>query len=132
MRLAPFAASSLAWVLAASSFAQVPARPAGPPRVPSREIKQIAGDLYRANNGNWYTIFLVTPDGILLGDPISVDFSAWLKGELTVPGWGDLKQRVRLPPHRNLLCECFEGSRGIGRHAQRDKYFRCHFWLFCK
>ena len=82
MRLATFAASSLGLVLAASSFAQAPARPAGPPRVPPREIKQIAGDLYRANNGNWYTIFLVTPDGIILGDPINVQFSQWLKGEL--------------------------------------------------
>jgi glyoxylase-like metal-dependent hydrolase (beta-lactamase superfamily II) len=59
-----------------------PPAAAGPPRTPPREITQIAPDLYRANNGNWYTIFLVTDAGILLGDPISVDFAAWLKGEL--------------------------------------------------
>ncbi|HUO67274.1 MAG TPA: MBL fold metallo-hydrolase [Gammaproteobacteria bacterium] len=59
-----------------------PATGGGPPRTPPREITQIAPDLYRANNGNWYTIFLVTDAGILLGDPISVDFAAWLKGEL--------------------------------------------------
>ena len=41
------------------------------PRGPAREIIQLTGDLYRARNGNWYTIFLVTRDGIILGDPIN-------------------------------------------------------------
>ena len=50
--------------------------------MPPREITQITGDLYRANNGNWYTIFFVTPDGIILGDPINAQFAQWLKGEL--------------------------------------------------
>lgn len=52
------------------------------PRAPVREIVPIKGDLYRARNGNWYTIFLVTPDGILLGDPINRDFAPWLRAEL--------------------------------------------------
>jgi glyoxylase-like metal-dependent hydrolase (beta-lactamase superfamily II) len=82
VRLTIFVASSLASLLAASSLAQAPARPAGPPRVPPREITQIKENLYRANNGNWYTIFLVTPDGIILGDPINAQFAQWLKGEL--------------------------------------------------
>ena len=52
------------------------------PRGPAREIIPLAGDLYRARNGNWYTIFLVTRDGIVLGDPINTAFATWLKGEL--------------------------------------------------
>ena len=52
------------------------------PRGPAREIIALTGDLYRARNGNWYTIFLVTPDGIILGDPINPAFATWLKGEL--------------------------------------------------
>lgn len=47
-----------------------------------REIVHVAGDVYRANNGNWWAIFMVTPDGIILGDPINVAFSTWLKSEL--------------------------------------------------
>lgn len=54
------------------------------PRGPAREIIPLTGDLYRARNGNWYTIFLVTRDGIILGDPINPGFAAWLKGELAV------------------------------------------------
>jgi glyoxylase-like metal-dependent hydrolase (beta-lactamase superfamily II) len=60
--------------IATASFAQ--------PRGPAREIEQVEGDLYRARNGNWYTVFLVTPDGIILGDPINESFSPWLKSEL--------------------------------------------------
>jgi len=47
-----------------------------------REIIPITDNLYRAQDGNWYGIFLVTPDGIILADPLSTDFSEWLKGEL--------------------------------------------------
>ena len=45
-------------------------------------ITPIAGNLYRASNGAWHSIFLVTPDGIILADPLNPDFAAWLKGEL--------------------------------------------------
>jgi glyoxylase-like metal-dependent hydrolase (beta-lactamase superfamily II) len=55
---------------------------AQPPRTPQREIMRVNGDLYRARNGNWYTVFLVTPAGIILGDPINEDFSPWLEREL--------------------------------------------------
>ena len=51
-------------------------------RGPARSITNVAGDLYRASNGNWLTIFLVTPDGIILGDPINRAFSTWLRAEL--------------------------------------------------
>lgn len=52
------------------------------PRAPVREIIPLADDLYRARNGNWYAIFLVTPEGIILGDPLNSDFAAWLKDQL--------------------------------------------------
>ena len=58
--------------------AQAPA----PPRGPAREIIQIAPDLYRARNGNWYTIFLVTRAGIVLGDPINLEFARWLRAQI--------------------------------------------------
>lgn len=52
-------------------------RRAGPPRV----FVQIKGDLWRAGNGNWWSLVYVTPEGILLVDPISADFARWLKSE---------------------------------------------------
>jgi glyoxylase-like metal-dependent hydrolase (beta-lactamase superfamily II) len=65
-------------VITAAGQAQAPAAP----RPAAREIIQIAPDLYRARNGNWYTIFLVTPAGIILGDPINLEFARWLRPQL--------------------------------------------------
>jgi glyoxylase-like metal-dependent hydrolase (beta-lactamase superfamily II) len=50
---------------------------------PARAIVQVAGDLYRAQNAGHFTVFLVTPEGIVLSDPINAEFSNWLKGELS-------------------------------------------------
>jgi len=49
---------------------------------PARSIVNIAPDLYRAQNDNHYTVFLVTSEGIIMSDPINRDFSTWLKGEM--------------------------------------------------
>ena len=71
--LAALAATLMALVLVAQAQ----------PRGPAREVIPLTGDLYRARNGNWYAIFLVTSDGIILGDPLNPGFATWLKGELT-------------------------------------------------
>jgi glyoxylase-like metal-dependent hydrolase (beta-lactamase superfamily II)/uncharacterized protein YndB with AHSA1/START domain len=49
---------------------------------PARAITNIRGDLYRVQDGAHYTVFLVTPAGIVLGDPINPEAATWLKGEL--------------------------------------------------
>ena len=59
------------------------------PRGPARDITTVAGDLYRARNGAWATVFYVTPDGIILGDPINTAFAMWLKEQLA--------QRFKVP-----------------------------------
>ena len=69
-----------ALVLAALAVAAIAA--AQGPRGPARDITNVTGDLYRARNGAWATIFLVTPDGIVLGDPINAAFATWLKDQL--------------------------------------------------
>ncbi len=62
---------------AAAAKGAIAPRPA-----PPRTFVQIKEDLWRAGNGNWWSLIYVTPDGILLVDPINPDFAAWLKGEL--------------------------------------------------
>jgi glyoxylase-like metal-dependent hydrolase (beta-lactamase superfamily II) len=56
--------------------------PRGGSRFTGREIIKITDDLYRARNGLWYSLFLVTGDGIVLVDPISTEFATWLKSQL--------------------------------------------------
>src|SRR4026208_917658 len=53
-----------------------------PPTAPQRAIVNVTGQLYRAQNDNHYTVFLVTPEGIIMSDPINRDFSTWLKSEI--------------------------------------------------
>jgi glyoxylase-like metal-dependent hydrolase (beta-lactamase superfamily II) len=48
---------------------------------PTRAIVNVTGQLYRAQNNNHYTVFLVTPEGIIMSDPINRDFARWLKAE---------------------------------------------------
>jgi glyoxylase-like metal-dependent hydrolase (beta-lactamase superfamily II) len=70
--------SLLAAVLLASACTTLQAQPPG--RGP--QIEQIKGDLYRFGNGAWHGIFLVTPEGIILADPLNPQVATWLKGEL--------------------------------------------------
>ena len=49
---------------------------------PVREITKIAGDLYRFRNNFHYSVFAVTPAGVIATDPINADAARWLKDEL--------------------------------------------------
>lgn len=49
---------------------------------PARAIEELKPGFYRAQNNQHYTVFLVTPEGIILSDPISTEFATWLKAEL--------------------------------------------------
>ena len=63
-------------------IASTPSAAAQQPPAPARAIVNVTGQLYRVQNNNHYTVFLVTPDGIIMSDPINRDFSRWLKAEL--------------------------------------------------
>jgi glyoxylase-like metal-dependent hydrolase (beta-lactamase superfamily II) len=47
-----------------------------------RAITQIAGDLYRFQNNFHFSVFLVTPDGVIATDPINAEAAAWLRDEI--------------------------------------------------
>ena len=58
-------------------------------QTPIRAITTITGNLYRFQNNGHYSVFLVTPAGIIATDPIDKDAAGWLKAEIakrfTVP-----------------------------------------------
>src|SRR5580704_18113467 len=70
--------SAIAW-----GQAPQPQAPQPRPQGPGRTITKITEDLYHFGNGVWFGVFLVTPSGIILVDPISTDLATWLKAELT-------------------------------------------------
>lgn len=47
-----------------------------------REITQIKGDLYRFQNQYHYSVFYVTPEGVIVTDPINAEAAQWLKAEI--------------------------------------------------
>ena len=63
-------------------FAQMPElRRSSPNEVPRWTIDHITGGVYRATANNSGTVFLVTPAGIILADPLNPEFSMWLRQE---------------------------------------------------
>jgi len=47
-----------------------------------QEISKLTGDVYYARMDDYVSVFLVTPDGIVLAEPIGTEFATWLKAEL--------------------------------------------------
>jgi glyoxylase-like metal-dependent hydrolase (beta-lactamase superfamily II) len=47
-----------------------------------QEIGKLTGDVYYARMDDYMSAFLVTPEGIVLVEPIGTEFATWLKGEL--------------------------------------------------
>ena len=60
--------------------AQAPITPSA--QAPVREITKIAGEVYRFRNNNHFSVFAVTPAGIIATDPINAAAATWLKDEL--------------------------------------------------
>jgi len=69
-------AAGLVLLAASSVVAQQPAQP------PIREITKIAGEVYRFRNNNHYSVFAVTPAGVIATDPIDAGAAQWLKDEI--------------------------------------------------
>ena len=78
-------------------------------QAPKRAITQITGDLYRFQNNFHFSVFLVTPAGVIATDPINADAVAWLKAEIA-KRFGqphqvrDLQPRSRRPQLGRRVC----------------------------
>jgi glyoxylase-like metal-dependent hydrolase (beta-lactamase superfamily II) len=60
----------------------IPASWAQTPPAPVREITKLAGEVYRFRNANHYSVFAVTPAGVIATDPINADAARWLRAEI--------------------------------------------------
>ena len=49
---------------------------------PERGITQVSGDLYRWQNGAHYGVVYVTAAGLIVGDTVNAEASAWLAGQI--------------------------------------------------
>lgn len=64
-----------------------------------RAITVLRDDLYQVRDGQQHTVFLVTPDGIILGDPLSRNTAMWLRQELDARFPGRSVRFVLLSDH---------------------------------
>jgi glyoxylase-like metal-dependent hydrolase (beta-lactamase superfamily II) len=66
----------------ALSLTLLPALAPAQPPAPIREITKLAGEVYRFRNNNHYSVFAVTPAGVIATDPINTEAAQWLKDEI--------------------------------------------------
>src|SRR5438046_4013168 len=48
----------------------------------TQEIGKLTGDVYYARMDDYVSVFMVTPEGIVLAEPIGSEMATWLKTEL--------------------------------------------------
>ena len=83
-----------------------------------REITKIAGDLYRFQNKFHYSVFLVTPEGVIVTDPINAEAAAWLKAEIASRFNQPIKYLVYSHDHRDHIAggEVFADTATVVAH----------------
>ena len=84
----------------------------------NRAITNIAGDLYRFQNNFHYSVFLVTPEGIIATDPIDPEAARWLKEELENRFGVPVKYLVYSHDHRDHIAggEVFKPEATVVAH----------------
>jgi len=68
-----------------------------------RTITQVKGDLYRFDNNFHASVFLVTPDGIIVTDPINASAASWLKEKLKARFNKPIKYVIYSHDHRDHI-----------------------------
>ena len=80
---------------------------------PIREITKLAGEVYRFRNNFHYSVFAVTPDGVIATDPIDADAAKWLKEEIAKSFGKPIKYLIYSHDHRDHI----SGGQVLGEGA---------------
>jgi glyoxylase-like metal-dependent hydrolase (beta-lactamase superfamily II) len=86
---------------------------------PTREITKLSGEVYRFRNAGHFSVFAVTPAGIIVTDPISKDAAEWLKAELKTRFNQPVRYLVYSHDHRDHIAggEVFADTAIVVAHA---------------
>ncbi|MGE0747802.1 MAG: MBL fold metallo-hydrolase [Rhodospirillales bacterium] len=108
----------------ATLFAVAPALAQGAGQAANRKITKIAGDLYRFQNNFHFSVFLVTPEGVIVTDPINAAAAQWLKAEIAREFNRPIKYVVLSHDHADHISggEVFADTATVVAHvnARRD------------
>jgi glyoxylase-like metal-dependent hydrolase (beta-lactamase superfamily II) len=115
------AAFALAIALGASAklHAQTPDPQIAQAAPPVREITKLAGEVYRFRNAGHYSVFAVTPAGIIATDPINKEAAEWLKAELKTRFNQPVRYLVYSHDHRDHIAggDVFADTAIVVAHA---------------
>jgi glyoxylase-like metal-dependent hydrolase (beta-lactamase superfamily II) len=97
-------------------------QPAGPAQPPVREIKKLAGEVYRFRNNNHYSVFAVTPAGVIATDPINAEAAQWLKDEIKKRWNQPIKYVVYSHDHADHISggQVFDGAVIVAHELARE------------
>jgi glyoxylase-like metal-dependent hydrolase (beta-lactamase superfamily II) len=86
---------------------------------PAREITKLAGEVYRFRNAGHFSVFAVTPAGIIVTDPINKEAAEWLKAELKTRFNQPVRYLVYSHDHRDHIAggEVFADTAIVVAHA---------------
>src|SRR5690242_428414 len=85
-------------ILSFALWATATGASAGQQQPAQRSISNIRGNVYRVDSGGDVSVFLLTPEGIILVDPLNRETAIWLKAELATRFPGQLVRYV-VPTH---------------------------------
>jgi glyoxylase-like metal-dependent hydrolase (beta-lactamase superfamily II) len=87
---------------------------------PVREITRIAGEIYRFRNNFHFSVFAVTPDGVIVTDPIDAEAAKWLKAEIAQRWNRPIRYLVYSHDHRDHIAggEVFADTAVVVAHRR--------------
>ena len=87
---------------------------------PVREISRLAGEVYRFRNNFHYSVFAVTPVGVIVTDPIDAEAAKWLKAEIAQRWNRPIKYLVYSHDHRDHIAggEVFADTAVVVAHRR--------------
>ena len=108
-------AAALAAVAALATQAQ--------PQAPVRGITKLAGEVYRFRNNNHYSVFAVTPAGVIATDPINAEAARWLKDEIRKRFAQPVRYLVYSHDHADHIAggEVFADTAVVAAHANAKR-----------
>lgn len=99
------------------------AAPLSAQNAPIRAITRVQGDLYRFQNNNHFSVFLVTPEGVIASDPIDREAALWLKQEIQVRFQQPVRYLVYSHDHRDHISggEVFDDAVVVSHVGTKEK-----------
>ena len=109
----------LGTLLMALGLVAAPLARSQPPAAPVREITKLAGEVYRFRNNSHYSVFAVTPAGVIATDPINADAARWLKAEIATRFNRPVRYVVYSHDHADHISggEVFADTAAVVAHA---------------